>query len=121
MNVTPPWLIEFYESEEGGCPVREFLDGLDKRRRAKLLAIVKLLEEEGPTLPFPYSSQVRGKLRELRAHYGREIYRVLYFGAPNRTFVLLHALEKRTEKLPERDISVAETRMEQHLEKLKDN
>lgn len=101
--------------------MREFLDGLDKRCRAKLLAIIKLLEEEGPTLPFPYSSRVRGKFRELRAHYGREIYRVLYFGAPNRTFVLLHALEKRTEKLPARDVNVAETRMRRYLEQLENN
>ena len=100
--------MEFYESDEDGCPVQEFLDRLDKRRRAKLLAIIKLLEEEGPTPPFPYSSQVRGKLRELRAHYGSELYRVLYFGAPHRTYVLLHALEKRTAKLSERDIKRAE-------------
>jgi phage-related protein len=42
-------------------------------------------------------------------------YRVLYVGAPNRAFVLLHALEKRTKKLPERDIKLAQKRMEQHL------
>jgi phage-related protein len=109
--------VEFDESDDEGCPVQEFLDALDKPRRAKLLAAIKLLEEEGPTLPFPYSSQVRGKLRELRAHYGSEQYRVLYFGAPNRALVLLHALQKRTKKLPERDIKLAQKRMEQHLER----
>ncbi len=101
--------------------MQQFLDSLDKPRRAKLLALIKLLEEQGPTLPFPYSSQVRGKLRELRAHYGSEHYRVLYFGAPNRAFVLLHALQKRTEELPVRDIRRAETRMNQYFEQLEDN
>lgn len=114
MTVTPPWTVAFYESEEDGCPVRDFLDGLNEARRAKVLAVIKLLEEEGPTLPFPYSSQVRGKIRELRAHYGKEHYRVLYFGAPNRVFVLLHALVKRTAKLSDQDIAIAEARMRQH-------
>jgi hypothetical protein len=119
--VTPRWAVELYESDEEGCPVQEFLDALDKPRRAKLLAAIKLLEEEGPTLPFPYSSQVRGKLRELRAHYGSEHYRVLYFGAPTRAFVLLHALRKHTERLPERDLKLAEKRMEAHLERFEDD
>lgn len=108
MVVTPPWEIEFYESDNDGCPVQDFLDGLDKPRRAKVMALIVLLGEQGPTLPFPYSSQVRGKIRELRTQYGKERYRVLYFGGPKRTVVLLHALEKGSEKLPERDIKIAE-------------
>lgn len=43
---------------------------------------------------------------------------VLYFGAPNRAFVVLHALEKRTRKLPERDITLSEDRMKRYLEQL---
>lgn len=120
MIVTPPWTIEFYESGEEGCPVRAFLDSLEKARRAKVLAVITLLGEEGPTLPFQYSSQIRGKLRELRTHYGSEHYRVLYFGAPNRMFVLLHAFVKRSEKTPERDIAIAEARMGRHLRQIKE-
>lgn len=111
-----PWMVAFYENDDEGCPVRVFLDALDKKRRAKVLATIRLLEEQGPTLPFPYSSQVRGKIRELRAHYGDEQYRVLYFGALGRVFVLLHAFAKRTEQVPERDVRIAQARMERHLE-----
>ncbi|OGL05884.1 MAG: hypothetical protein A3I03_15095 [Candidatus Rokubacteria bacterium RIFCSPLOWO2_02_FULL_68_19] len=48
MIVTSPWTIEFYESGEEGCPVRAFLDSLEKARRAKVLAVIALLGEEGP-------------------------------------------------------------------------
>jgi len=113
--LNPPWVVSFYESDEEGCPVRVFLDTLDKPRRAKVIAVIALLAEQGPTLPFPYSSQVRGKIRELRTQYGKERYRVLYFGAPGRTFVLLHAVMKSTEKLPEEEIAAAERRMWEHL------
>ena len=113
--MTPPWAVAFYESDEDGSPVEGFLDALDPPRRAKVLALIRLLQEQGPTLPFPYASQVRGRLRELRAHFGREQYRVLYFGAPGRVFVLLHAFGKRTAQTPERDIAVAERRMHRYL------
>ncbi len=42
---------------------------------------------------------------------------MLYFGAPGRLFILLHALEKRTEKLLERDIRIAEDRMTRYLKR----
>jgi hypothetical protein len=115
------WDIQFYEDEEGSRPVEEFLDGLDKPRRAKVVALIGLLGEQGPTLPFPYSSQVRGKIRELRTRFAKERYRVLYFGGPERTFVLLHALEKSTERLPERDVKIAEERMKRYLEQNEDD
>ena len=110
------WKIEFYEDDHDGCPVRDFLDDLDVPRRAKVLAIIRLLEEQGPTLPFPYSSQVRGKVRELRTQYQDENFRVLYFGSPTRTFVLLHAFTKRTAKTPPREIAMAERRMTRWLQ-----
>ena len=118
--MTPPWAVAFYESDEDGSPVEVFLDALDPPRRAKVLAVIRLLEEQGPTLPFPYASQVRGRLRELRAHFGREHYRVLYFGAPARVFVLLHAFGKRTAQTPERDIALAKERLQRYLREEED-
>ena len=116
---TPSWQIEFYEREEGGCPVQDFLNALDKLPRAKVLALVRLLAEQGPTLPFPYSSQVRGKIRELRTQHGGENLRVLYFGSPTREWVLLHGFSKRTTKTSERDIRIAEARMREYLDRQK--
>jgi len=116
---TPSWQIEFYEREEGGCPVQDFLNALDKPPRAKVLALVRLLAEQGPTLPFPYSSQVRGKIRELRTQHRRENLRVLYFGSSTREWVLLHAFTKRTTQTSERDIRTAEARMTEYLERQK--
>lgn len=113
--IVAEWSIEFFEDDRG-CPVRAFLDALEARKRAKVLALIRLLEEQGATLPFPYSSQIQGKLRELRTHYGEEHYRVLYFGAPDRTFVLLHGVVKRSPKLPTGDIRIARERMQRSTE-----
>jgi phage-related protein len=42
---------------------------------------------------------------------------VLYFGAPSRSFVLLHAFAKHTDTTPERDIAIAEQRMADHVKR----
>lgn len=115
----PAWTVEFYEGDDGS-PVRDFLDDLTIEARAKLLALIRLLEEEGPTLPFPYSSQIRGTLRELRTRHGRERLRVLYFGTPQRSFVLLHGFSKRTEQTPASHIATALRRMRLHEDKRED-
>lgn len=67
------------------------------------------LTPTSPHLPFPHSSQIRGELRELRCHYGPELYRVLYRRSRN-LVVLLHMFRKESDKIPEREIRVAEER-----------
>ena len=112
------WPVDFFVDERGGTPVEEFLSKLPMNHRAKALAIIKMLEQEGPNLPFPYSSQVRGKLRELRTQQAKAKLRILYFGDAKRVFILLHGAVKRTAKLPEDDIRLAEARMQLHNKRL---
>jgi phage-related protein len=109
-----PWQVDFFADERGHAPVEEYLTGLPVQHRAKALALIKMLEQHGPSLPFPYSSQLRGKLRELRTQQGKDKLRILYFGDARRVFVLLHGILKRSTKLPEEDIGIAVARMELH-------
>ena len=113
------WPVDFYEDAAGNAPVQEFLDGLTEEQRAKCFGLIKMLKEHGPTLPFPYSSQVQGKLRELRTRHGKTRLRILYFADANREFQLLHAVVKETEKLEASDIQKGQTRMADHEQRLK--
>ena len=108
----------YYEEEDDSAPVEKFLDKLPKKQKAKALALIKLLEEQGINLPFPYSSQVRGRLRELRTQFGKTRLRILYFANSRRIFMLLHGIVKTTDKLSEGDILAAEQRMEAHTRRL---
>lgn len=105
------WDIEYYEDLNAFCPVEEFLDRLSIKERARIFQAIQLLEEFGPTLAFPFSSQVEGRLRELRTQHGKARFRILYYADMNRSFVLLHAIRKQTEKLGERDKKIALDRM----------
>ena len=102
----------FFTTERGDSPVDEFLDGLDKKSRAKVAAYLSLLEEEGPNLKRPYADVIRGKIRELRIHYSSNQYRVLYFFHVRDQIVLVHAFSKKTQQLKEKDIALSERRME---------
>jgi len=112
------WPVEFYQGGDGSVPVESFLDSLPKPHRAKALALIKLPEEQGASLPFPYSSQVRGRLRELRTRLAKTRLRLLYFADARRTFVLLHGFVKTSEKLPESELLTAERRMAAHTQML---
>lgn len=114
-----PWEVDLYEDQEGSCPVEEFLDALPDEHLGKVLQVIQLLEERGPHLPFLHSSQVEGKLRELRAHYGKVQYRILYYGDVRGVFVLLHAFRKQTAQIPERDKRIARRRLRDDDERKK--
>jgi phage-related protein len=103
--------LVLYTTERGVSPIDEFLDGLDKKSRAKVAAYLSLLEEEGPNLYRPYADVVRGKIRELRIRYRSNQYRVLYFFHVRDQIVLVHALSKKTQQLKEKDIELSERRM----------
>ena len=68
-----------------------------------------MLTPSNPHLPFPHSSQVEDELPELRCHFGRELYRVLYRRTRN-LIVLLHIFRKDTGKIPKAEIEVAKSR-----------
>lgn len=105
------WSYEFYVEAGGNIPVRAFLESLSSAEAAKTIQALTLLKSYGPTLAFPWSSQIRGKLRELRCHVGRRHIRILYYCDTRRVFILLHGLRKTTAALDREDIALAERRM----------
>ncbi len=102
----------YYRDASGAEPVRAYLDGLDDDVAAVLAQQIdrlNMLSDDVPHLPFPHTSQVDGELRELRCHYGRQLFRVLYRRS-DRLIVLLHIFSKRTATISASDISVARDR-----------
>lgn len=104
----------YYRDPNGHEPVRDVIDTLEAEAQAVLLNQIdrlNLLSDDLPHLPFPHSSQVDGELRELRCHYGRAHYRVLYRRSA-RLLILLHIFAKRSAKIPTSDIQTAHNRWE---------
>lgn len=82
-----PWDVEY--SDEFG----RWWDDLTADEHVSIAAVVGLLEEQGPSLPLPYSSGINGSrhshMRELRIQHAGRPYRVLYAFDPRRTAILL--------------------------------
>ena len=102
----------YYRAPDGSEPVCDFIDRLDERKQPTIDVQIDRLNDRPPSSPpspLPHSSQVRGQLRELRCHYGAELYRVLYRRSGN-LVVLLHMLRKDKAAIPQADIAIAEQR-----------
>ena len=106
-----PYIVIFYETAIGNSPVKEFLDTLDDKSCAKVMATINRLQQEGPELIRPFSDHVRGKVRELRIQFTSNQYRILYFFFLGNQIILVHGLKKKSQKLNESDIRLAENRM----------
>ncbi|MDP3725409.1 MAG: type II toxin-antitoxin system RelE/ParE family toxin [Nanoarchaeota archaeon] len=113
INNRDEYSVMFYENEHGRVPVREFLEKLSLKERAKILKYIEFLREQNGILDEPYSRHIAGKIRELRVDFGRVGYRIFYFLFIKKKIILLHAFTKNTEKTPPQEIQKAEYNMRQ--------
>ena len=71
----------------------EWWNELDIGEQKDVAHSVRLLEQSGPHLPFPYSSDIKnsryGHMRELRIQHNGDPYRVIYAFDPRRVAMLL--------------------------------
>ena len=109
------WHIDYYESGSGKYPVAEFIDSLDTKSRARIARTLDLLEEFGVQLGMPYVRYLERQLWELRVRLGRNRYRIIYFLATEKTFILLHGFSKKTDAVPRKDIEIADVRRQDYL------
>ena len=112
------WDVEF--TDEFGT----WWDGLTAEEQESVDFGVGLLIERGPTLPFPYSSQVKGsqfgEMRELRVQHQGKPYRVLYAFDPRRVALLLLGGDKTGDDgWYERMVPIADKLFAEHLADLK--
>ena len=106
------FIVEFYETEAGACPVREFLDELKASDPDDFAAVVaglaKLRSRQYHREPL--SKALGDGLFELR-HVGKLNTRVLWFFMKNRRIVVVHGIRNKGRAIPARDIQTALERM----------
>ena len=113
--------IEFYEKENGDIPVEEFLLSLNVKMRAKLVGIMKILQEKGNSLREPYSKYLDDGIFELRGKVGSDISRVLYFFYYDGKIILTNGFVKKTQKTPKVEIERAKTYRDDYIERCDKN
>jgi phage-related protein len=110
--------IEFYETQAGRCPVREFLDELkssDPGDFAIVLAgLAKLRNSQYQREPL--SKALGGGLFELR-HVGKLNSRLLWFFAQGRRIVVVHGIRNKSQAVPAHALETARERMRDWLQR----
>ena len=101
------WHVLYYETEDGSCPVQEFIDSRKESNQAKILSWISLLEDRGPNLPRPYADLLTDGIHELRVKLSGNPVRVLYFFCFRDFIVLTHTFTKRTRRVPKSEIEQA--------------
>ena len=99
-----PWHIVYYESTDGQCAMREFIDARSKWNQAKLLSWIGLLAAQGPHLPRPHADLLEDGIHELRVTLSGDQVRCLYFFCYRDFLVLTHAFVKTTGQVPKAEI-----------------
>ena len=109
--------IEFYSLPDGTEPVAEFLDSLDPNMANKILREIMLLEEFGNQLREPHTKHLDDGIFELRAKYGSNITRVLFFFYYRGRIILTNGFTKKTQKTPQNEIDTAKKYRDDFLNK----
>ena len=105
--------IRFWLTPSGRSPVEEFLGGMSQSVRADFFDAVNLLLA-GEVLTMPLSrnlASVKLGLYELRLKDRTGIYRFFYFIKRANGIYFVHALKKKTQALPNKDIALIRVRL----------
>lgn len=97
---------------------------MSEAQQDDVAAIVMLLEEKGPKLPFPYSSGIQNSrhdhMRELRVQSGGKPVRIFYAFDPRRTAILLIGGDKTgDDRFYERMIPAADNLYDVYIAELR--
>ena len=112
--------IEFYETEDGKCPIWDFLEALrlkaptnkDARIQHKQASLyIELLQQNGTHMNAEVTKHLDDGIWELRPGNNR----IFYFFYQNNTYVLLHQFRKKSQKTPKREIEKAKTERNDYL------
>ena len=101
--------VEFYRSEKGIEPVRDWLKSLDNLDKTKIGQAVKMLEYGWP-VGMPTCHPLRNGLYEVRTTLPSNREARIFFCIHNERMVLLHGIIKKTQKTPQRDLTIARNR-----------
>ena len=97
-----PKNIYYYIDDRGNNPVREFIAGLSLKERAKVLAYIDELKEQGHNLRRPLADYLGSGIYEPRPRHNR----VFYFFFMKDNVVLVHAIRKKTTKVLKNDFKL---------------
>lgn len=100
--------VLFFVDERGHKPITEFLQGLTRKENAKVGVYLKALKAKGHELRRPMAEYLGEGIYELRPGDKRMFY-FFYF---RENAVVVHAIRKKTDRIPTGDLELCVRRKE---------
>nr|VFK24371.1 MAG: Phage-related protein [Candidatus Kentron sp. MB]VFK34322.1 MAG: Phage-related protein [Candidatus Kentron sp. MB]VFK76656.1 MAG: Phage-related protein [Candidatus Kentron sp. MB] len=117
MPTKPILTVNFFLTNSGNEPVRDWLKGMDREDRKRIGEDIKLVQFRWP-LGLSLVRKMEVDPWEIRTNLsGGNIARV-FFTVSNTRMVLLHGFMKKSQKTPRQEIELARTRKNQWLNKV---
>lgn len=112
--------IQFYRTASGNCPVEDFLDKLNDKQAKKVLWVLRLVRDLD-FIPKAYFEKLvnTNDIWEIRVKSGNNIFRILGFFENNDFIILTNGFAKKNQKVPKKEIQLAERRRKDYLEREK--
>lgn len=101
--------VNFYKSESGNEPVREWLRSLSRAEKKIIGEDIKTIQFGWP-LGMPLVRKIEAALWEVRSELDNRIARVL-FTVEGNVMLLLHGFIKKSQKTPASDLRLAKQRL----------
>ena len=101
--------VNFYKTESGNEPVREWLRSLPRAEKKIIGEDIKTVQFGWP-LGMPLVRKIDTDLWEIRSKLDNRIARLL-FTAQRNVMVILHGFIKKSEKIPTNDLHLAKKRL----------
>ena len=101
--------VVFFETASGKQPVREYIKGLSKEDQKEVGADIRVVQDNFP-IGLPLVRKLKPDLWEIRSFIKDGINSV-FFTFINEKIILLHAIVKKTQKTPLKEIDVAVERL----------
>jgi phage-related protein len=99
------WILSFYNAKVA-AQVDRWPDGV----LASFMSITRKMQEYGPNIGLPHTRAMGEGLFEVRAKGREGIGRAFYCTIVGKRIVILHAIIKKTNATPARDLDIARTR-----------
>jgi phage-related protein len=108
--------ISFYRTVSGKCPVKEYLDSLTDSEVTKIAWVLKLIRELD-LVPANYFKKLSNTddIWEVRVDVEMNTFRLLGFFHGRELIILTNSFQKKSQKIPLREIKLAEKRKKEYL------
>jgi len=108
--------ISFYRTAYGKCPVKKHLDSVTDTEATKIAWVLKLIREIDQ-IPSKYFKKLinTNDIWEVRVDVGRNTFRILGFFHSQELIILTNFFQKKSQKIPLKEIKLAEKRKKEYL------